>query len=55
MRQLIFLRGALEVVDDDDDTVTFLFSNAIFADVVNAEERLPEEGRNQLLRPMREF
>jgi hypothetical protein len=53
-RQLIFLRGALEVVDDDEDVV-FDFSNAVYEDTATSDDRLSDVGRHRLLQPVREF
>jgi hypothetical protein len=53
-RELIFLRGALEVLRDDE-TVSFDFSTAVYEDTVTANEPLSETARYRLLRPVREF
>jgi hypothetical protein len=53
-RQIIFLRGALEVGDDDDE-VTLDFSNAIEDEVVALDDPLSNIGRDRLLQPVREF
>ena len=53
-RELILLRGALEILEDDDEVV-FDFSNAVYQDVTSSGERLSEIARDRLLRPVREF
>lgn len=53
-RELIHLRGALEVLRDDE-TVSLDFSTAVYEDTVSANEPLTETARYRLLRPVREF
>lgn len=53
-RTLIFLRGALEAVRDDDEVV-FDFSNAVYQDVTAPGAHLSAIGRNRLMQPIREF
>jgi hypothetical protein len=53
-RTLIFLRGALEAVRDDDEVV-FDFSNAVYQDVTAPGTHLSAIGRNRLMQPVREF
>jgi len=53
-RTLIFLRGALEAVRDDEEVV-FDFSNAVYQDVTTLGTHLSAIGRNRLMQPIREF
>lgn len=54
-RELIALRGALEVLEDDD-FVTFDFTNAVYQEeIVTAHEPLAEMARYAVLRAVREF